>query len=282
MGCCDLDGFHGHDGVSATIPPDRFAEPDLAQSTLNCTSVVPVARRIVKDLDGDSPETRLASVLPVIIWEFGEAAGPLLIGPLSEIFGRYPLINTCNILFIMGTVLSALSDSMPLFIVSRMLTGMAVASNVLNPAIIGDMFEPDQRGTAISLMTFALIVGGTTEPAFSGAVAETVGRRFVLWVSVSLAGGCELLSYTYLRETYKIEILRRRVARFLNKEARKPASMIRPASVLSSSGVIAALSLFGVICVRPVLGDLHVAPHHSRRHIWIIADCDRFYLFRQR
>ncbi|KAK3092208.1 hypothetical protein LTR53_019642, partial [Teratosphaeriaceae sp. CCFEE 6253] len=54
--------------------------------TFTCISLVPVANNIVADLDGSSghQSTSTASVLLVTIWELGEAAGPLLIAPLSE------------------------------------------------------------------------------------------------------------------------------------------------------------------------------------------------------
>lgn len=51
-------------------------------STFTCIGVVPVAGRIVLDLEGR--ESKSSSVLLVTIWELGEAAGPLIIAPLSE------------------------------------------------------------------------------------------------------------------------------------------------------------------------------------------------------
>lgn len=50
--------------------------------TFTCIGVVPVAGRIVLDLEGR--ESKSSSVLLVTIWELGEAAGPLVIAPLSE------------------------------------------------------------------------------------------------------------------------------------------------------------------------------------------------------
>jgi hypothetical protein len=53
-----------------------------SSSTFTCIGVVPVAGRIVLDLEGK--ESKSSSVLLVTIWELGEAAGPLIIAPLSE------------------------------------------------------------------------------------------------------------------------------------------------------------------------------------------------------
>ncbi|KIV95562.1 hypothetical protein PV10_03199 [Exophiala mesophila] len=230
--------------------------------TFTCISVVPIATRIVADLsDGDSGNQKTASVLLVTIWELGEAAGPLLIAPFSEIFGRYAVINVCNVLFTSATILAALCQNATLFIFARVLTGVAVASNVLNPAIIGDLFVAEQRGTAMSLIVLAPIMGGAIGPAIAGAIAETLGWRSVMWMSVALSGLAEVLFLTFFRETYPVTILARRTAR-LRKEtgnldlhsvldtqegsevAKFWNAIARPVLVLFNSGVLQVLSLF--------------------------------------
>ena len=94
------------------------------------------------------------------IWELGEATGPLFIAPLSELYGRFIVYNVANGLFIAGIVIGALSQGMELLIFARFLTGCAVAANVLNPAIIGDMFPSESRGAAMSAVMLAPLVGG--------------------------------------------------------------------------------------------------------------------------
>ncbi|KAH7418054.1 major facilitator superfamily domain-containing protein [Cadophora sp. MPI-SDFR-AT-0126] len=179
--------------------------------SFTCIGVVPVADRIVFDLGGG--DSKAASILLVTVWELGEAAGPFLMAPLSEIYGRYPVFNFANIIFIFGVVLGALSHTTSLFIFSRLLTGFAVASNVLNPAIIGDIFKSESRGSGMSLVMFAPLIGGTIGPAISGVLAETVGWRNILWLCAGVATLCEILFCVLLRETYKVTILQRRAAR---------------------------------------------------------------------
>ncbi|KAI1848884.1 hypothetical protein JX266_005312 [Neoarthrinium moseri] len=230
--------------------------------TFTCISVVPVANRIVSDLD-NGRSSKSASVLLVTIWELGEAAGPLLIAPLSEMYGRYPVINVCNIGFILTTVLAALCQNSALFIVARALTGVAVASNVLNPAIVGDMFPPEQRGSAMSLIVLAPLTGGAVGPLISVAVAEGLGWRAVMWMCVILAGTAEVLFFTCFRETYKVPILKRKAARLREEtgnlslrtafdEGAQSASklkdaVMRPVIVFAGSGVLQIISLFSAV-----------------------------------
>ncbi|KAH7140941.1 MFS multidrug transporter-like protein [Dactylonectria macrodidyma] len=221
--------------------------------TFTCISIVPIANQVVADLDNGQPSSA-GSALLVTIWELGEAAGPLLIAPLSEVFGRYPVMNVANIIFIAATISAALCQSTPLFIACRALTGLAVAVNVLNPAIIGDMFDADQRGSAMSLVMCAPLIGGAIGPVVSGLIAELVGWRVVVLIGAALAVACEVLFLTCFRETYKLTILREKVQK-MGKGSARPGpgidlvlkSVSRPFAVLFGSGVLSALSLFGSV-----------------------------------
>ncbi|KAG0652167.1 MFS transporter prlG [Hyphodiscus hymeniophilus] len=230
--------------------------------TFTCIGVVPVADRIVLDLSGK--ESKSASILLVTVWELGEAAGPLLIAPLSEIYGRYPIFIVANTVFILGTVLAAISPTTNVFIFARFLTGFAVASNVLSPAIIGDIYASESRGSGMSLIMLAPLLGGAIGPAISGAIAETLGWRKILWICAAVAVTCQIFFLTLLRETYKVPILQRRAAR-LRKETRDDSlkcaweekadetrswsalqtAIQRPALVMADSGVLQILSFSG-------------------------------------
>jgi MFS family permease len=212
----------------------------------------------------EGKESKSSSVILVTIWELGEAAGPLLIAPLSEVYGRYPVFNCANMLFVLWTVVAASSHSSGLFVFARFMTGCAVASNVLNPAIIGDILPPDQRGTAMGTLMLAPLLGGAVGPAIAGAIAQTIGWRRVLWIAAGIAGVCELAFLLLLRETSKISILKRRAMR-LQKESNEvlftPAvdpekenctntiwrSIKRPGAVFAGSFILQILSLYGAV-----------------------------------
>ena len=172
------------------------------------------------------------------------------------------MINVANLLFVVATAMGALSQSTEVLIAARFLTGLAVTSNVLNPAIVGDMFKPEERGSPMSVMMFAPLLGGAIGPAISGAIAENFSWRTVLWISVALGSGCEIVFFTYFRETFKVPIIARKAARLRKETGRTDIksvfdagisgetvsvleSMLRPAIVLAGSGVLQALTIFG-------------------------------------
>jgi MFS family permease len=228
--------------------------------TFTVNAVVPVAGHIVQDLDGH--ERKSASVLLVTIWELGEAAGPLLIAPLSELYGRYPVFNAANGLFIIGVIVAGLSQSSATFIFARFLTGLAVASNVLNPAIIGDMFSTESRGSAMSLIMLAPLLGGAVGPAIAGAIVQSATWRHIMWMSLALAGTAELAFLMLFRETYKVPILKRRAARLRRETGDETlktafdgedtgselwAAIKKPAFVFFGSFVLQITSLYGAM-----------------------------------
>lgn len=230
--------------------------------TFTCIGLVPVAGQIVRDLEGR--ERKSASVLFVTIWELGEAAGPLFTAPLSEVYGRYPVFIVANTLFIVGTVITALSQSTGVAIFARFLTGCAVAGNVLNPSIIGDLFPSESRGSAMSIVMLAPLLGGAVGPAIAGAIAESAGWREIMFMAVGLAGACQLAFLILLRETYKVTILQKRAAK-LRKETGNGSyktefdqgeegtaavvlrSMMRPTALFCSSFILQIMSLWGAL-----------------------------------
>lgn len=82
---------------------------------------------------------------------------------------------------------------------------------MLNPAIVGDMFPSDQRGSAMSMVFVAPLVGGAIGPAIASAVADSVGWRNVVWGAVVLSTICEVLFLCLFKETYKVAIIKRRL-----------------------------------------------------------------------
>jgi MFS family permease len=113
-----------------------------------------------------STNTTLASFV-VSIYLMGYAFGPLLIAPLSEIYGRMPLYNVCNLLFLVFSVACAVAPNLASLTVFRLLAGFAGCCPVaIGAGSVADMVRREKRGAAMS----AWIVG----PLF-GPVAGPIG-----------------------------------------------------------------------------------------------------------
>lgn len=70
----------------------------------------------------------------VSVYVLGFAAGPMLIAPLSEIYGRLPVYHICNVGFVAFIIGCALAPSLNILIVFRLLSGIFGSWYVLLPS----------------------------------------------------------------------------------------------------------------------------------------------------
>ncbi len=167
-------------------------------------------------------------------------------------------------LFIFGTVMTALSQSVHLVIFARFVTGCSVASTILGPPIVADIFPSSHRGSAMSATMLAPLLGGAIGPVVAGALAQAAGWREVIWLGTGLAVAAQISFLLFLKETYKVPILQRRAAK-MRKESGDESftskydlqgtisikslrtSLFRPFRVVSSSVVLQMMSLWGAV-----------------------------------
>ena len=73
------------------------------------------------------------------------AVGQLLVGPLSDRFGRKWLVLGGLVVFAAGSVLCALADTLPFLVLGRVIQALgACAASVLSRAIARDLFDGEE------------------------------------------------------------------------------------------------------------------------------------------
>ncbi|CAG7997848.1 unnamed protein product [Penicillium salamii] len=101
----------------------------------------------------------------VSVYLLGFAFGPLVVAPLSELYGRLPIYHACNILFIVSNVACALSLSLSSLIGFRFLAGsVGSAPLALGAGTIADVITPDHRGLAIAVWAVGPVIGPVVGP----------------------------------------------------------------------------------------------------------------------
>ncbi|KAH8804385.1 major facilitator superfamily domain-containing protein [Xylogone sp. PMI_703] len=197
----------------------------------------------------------------VSIFVLGFSVGPLVIAPLSESYGRVPIYNTCNVLFIVFTVLCAIAKDASMLLAARFLAGVAgVATVTCGSGTIADMLPTAERGRAMALWSMGPLLGPVIGPIAGGYLVEARGWRWVFWVIVILAGSITVAAALFLQETYAPVILERKASRlrkatgnplFHSKLATdKPSrqlikeSIIRPAKMLITFPIVTSMCLY--------------------------------------
>ncbi|KAF5868420.1 putative mfs multidrug protein [Botrytis fragariae] len=133
----------------------------------------PAAPQILEEISPNASKVYINIV--VSIWELGEACGPLLAAPLSEVYGRYPIYHIANVLFVVFSIAGALSTNIGMLVAFRFFNGFAVASITLNSSIVGDMFIIQERGRAMAVMGIAPLLGPVSGPLIGGYMSEAIG-----------------------------------------------------------------------------------------------------------
>lgn len=180
--------------------------------------------------------------------------GPLLLAPLSELYGRVIIYNVGNGLFILSTLGCALSTDMNMLIAFRFLSGLFGAGPItIGAGSIADLTTIKQRGTAMSLWSLGPLLGPSIGPIAGGFLAQAAGWRWVFWVLVMTAGVVTIAGLLVLRETHAPTLLQRKTRR-LQKESgnmdlrSKLDSKLAPRALFIRSIVRPAKLLFTPAC----------------------------------
>ncbi|KAJ8095155.1 hypothetical protein PM082_010377 [Marasmius tenuissimus] len=157
-------------------------------------------------------ETVLALTLSVFLISF--AIGPLILAPLSEMYGRTWILHWGNIFSLAFNLGCAFSPNTTTLIVFRFLTGFSGAAPIaIGGGSVGDLFAERERALAMSLYTLGPLFAPSLGPVAGGFLAQEVG---VKWVFIAIAAACGvagLIGIPLLRETYAPVIQRRKAKR---------------------------------------------------------------------
>ncbi|KAK3687556.1 fluconazole resistance protein [Podospora appendiculata] len=194
------------------------------------------------------------------VYLFGYAFGPLVIAPLSEMYGRAIVYGSCIILFLVFNAACALAHSLGLLIGLRLLAGIAGSCPLtVGAASIADMFPRERCGLAMAAWVLGPLLGPTIAPIIGGYLAPAMGWRWGFWVVVLLTT-IPMIFTLAMRESYAYVILKQKTKR-LQKETGNESlrsaldtgktptdlfifSIVRPIKMLFMSPIVLLLSIY--------------------------------------
>src|SRR5215468_5319121 len=134
----------------------------------------------------------------------GIAVGQLAYGPVSDRFGRRPVLIAGLALFLGGTVVCGLAWSLPMLIVGRVIQACGgCAGMVLGRAIVRDLFDRERSASAIATITMAMSLAPSISPAIGAYLAEWIGWRADFALLGVLGAAVLVLTITRLEETHR-------------------------------------------------------------------------------
>ena len=148
---------------------------------------------------GTTPNRVIASISMVML---GNAFGQLVLGPLSDRFGRKPIILLTLFLFGGSALASGLSPSIEYLIFWRFVQGLAISTGrILAAAVARDLFEREQLGKMMSNILFVTALAAILFPIIGGQIAQHLPWQWLFWAMTLFAVVVFLLFTVFYRET---------------------------------------------------------------------------------
>lgn len=128
--------------------------------------------------------------LAVSLFLVANAVLQLAIGPISDYFGRRPVLLVAIGIYIVATVGVLVAPTVEFFLFCRMLQAVIVAGMVLSRAVVRDVHPPEESAAMISYVTMGMSIAPMIGPTIGGLLDERFGWQASF--SLLLVGGVAL------------------------------------------------------------------------------------------
>lgn len=196
------------------------------------------------------------------IFVLAYAFGPLFLAPLSELYGRVPVLQIANGVFLAFNLGCGFAQNATQLLVCRFFAGLGGSAPLaIGGGVLGDCFTADNRGQAVAVYVLMPILGPAVGPIAGGFIAEYSTWRWGFW-AVSIADAfIQVLGLVFLQETWAPKLLEQKVRR-LRKETgnnslypvvsntqisfgkKMRESLARPFKLFFTQPIIVALALY--------------------------------------
>jgi EmrB/QacA subfamily drug resistance transporter len=176
----------------------RAATPALTESEKNVIIGGVLLSMLLAALD----QTIVAPAMPTIGAALGDAqylpwivtgylltatAMAPLYGKISDVYGRRPTIHAAILIFLVGSVISALAPNMLMLVVGRAVQGLGGGGLfALSQTVIGDLVPPKERARYAAWISGTWAVASVAGPLLGGAFAEHLHWSLIFWINLPL------------------------------------------------------------------------------------------------
>ncbi len=187
----------GAEGAAAGQPAE-WRDPGLSRREIILTLAGVMLAMFLAALD----QTIVGTAMPRIVGELGgfdrytwvttsyivaSTSVVLLIGRLSDIYGRRWLFIACLVIFLVGSVLSGLAQTMNQLIAFRAVQGIGAGGMMgLSFATMGDLFAPADRGKFQGLIAAMFGISSVIGPSLGGFLTDALSWHWVFFVNLPI------------------------------------------------------------------------------------------------
>ncbi|KAL8892891.1 MAG: hypothetical protein Q9205_005556 [Flavoplaca limonia] len=150
----------------------------------------------------------IESQMVLSIFVLAYAIGPLFLGPLSEVYGRVPVLQMANLIYLIFNTACGASRNKGEMIAFRFLSGLGGSAPLaIGGGVLSDCWRAEQRGRAISLYSLAPLLGPAIGPIAGGFITENSTWRWAFYATSIADALVQVSGLFFLRETYPAKLL---------------------------------------------------------------------------
>jgi MFS family permease len=151
------------------------------------------------------------AVMALSAYVLATAFGPLLMGPLSELYGRKPVMHASNVWFLVWNIACGFARNGGEIIAARLLAGLgASAIYALQGGVLGDVWKAERRGKVLGVYMLVPLLGAAVGPIIGGIITELTTWRWMFWSTSILQAVMVCACLILFHETHAPTILQKR------------------------------------------------------------------------
>lgn len=187
--------------MSGMPPRARVPLATLATLVMVC-AVAPASMNIVMPalpaIQADFGVATSTAQLLVSLSILFVAVATLVYGPLSDRYGRRPVLLAGLALFLVGSVISMIAPTIDILIAGRIVQAVGGAAGlVLTRAMVRDLFDREATARVLAYLTLAMVVAPMLAPLAGGLLTDTVSWRAIF--AFTAAAGVVVMVAVLLR-----------------------------------------------------------------------------------
>lgn len=187
-----------------TKPPHN--QPQIATLAL-AAAISPLAINIylpsLPNITTYFQTTPSTTQLSVSLYLAATAVLQLVFGPLSDKYGRRPVMLSLLSAMLIATLVCIYAPTIEIFLLGRVLQASAAAGVVLSRAIVRDMVSGDDAASMIGYVTMGMTLAPMIGPTIGGLLQEQYGWQATFWLLFGFTAFAIIVIWFGLPETNK-------------------------------------------------------------------------------
>ena len=185
--------------TSTALHPPRLITLILlcALSVISLNMFLPSLPGMAREFETDYALVTLA----ISGYAAATAAIQLIAGPLSDRFGRRPVILVSLVLFILASIGCLLATDITTFLICRLFQAAVISAHTISMAVIRDTNDSQTAASLMGYVAMAWAIAPMVGPTFGGVLDDVWGWRASFWAFSLFGLLLLLLCWTDLRET---------------------------------------------------------------------------------